>query len=575
MGSIGDLDIGGIGDEIHQRQLTLRSASHGLGGRESALRSREVAGLSLDRAPLRVGEVVRTTRSVLNDSSAPLPGGTYAEVTRIPGETPGSACELRVVPTGRIFDAAYDDYERLIPQAHEGGGRTPHSPPVSPEMRIGVTPARSVDSEIDRQMGYPHPPPGGQHQTLQQQFLQSQQYPEEPIRQHPQEQPRSGSLSYSPPSRFAPSPSPSPIREGMPLNVARRRIEGAKKAVLVGCDYRSAGGGLGGRAYTALREVEAALGREGFGGPVASLSDGNVDPRSRPTRSHILKAARWMVRGASPGDVFFFLFVGRSLFPQDLPRHGERYHQCLAPSDYLDSGYLFVSDLFKIFSQLPQGSKLTCLFDTNPGVLLPVRYKVSGSGQMSLNRDAQNVGVGVTAISLCPMKNGVEDVAGVLSHAFATALSWREEPSVEEVLSDVQTMLRHRIGAGCQHEVVLTSSVSTSLADAFRLQKLTRVEEERRVRNWQARLQAEEQKVALAEQTVFRQRKQTNFSETHRKSVWGTVGARPAPEFAQRPRFLVPDTTPNVNSLGGNALQQAAKRDPISQQIVLELYDVI
>eukprot|EP01062_Namystynia_karyoxenos_P058430 TRINITY_DN4997_c0_g4_i1.p1 TRINITY_DN4997_c0_g4~~TRINITY_DN4997_c0_g4_i1.p1 ORF type:complete len:1568 (+),score=358.57 TRINITY_DN4997_c0_g4_i1:68-4771(+) len=204
-------------------------------------------------------------------------------------------------------------------------------------------------------------------------------------------------------------------------------IPGARRALIVACDYLEQSAQLGG-SFVAAEALEAMLAREEWGGPVRMLAErpGAV----RPTRHNIAAGMRWLCENAGTGDALFFAFIGRSAKAEHGPLSGNAVHG-LAPCDLLQHGPVMCTELL---DQVPARARLTLVLDVFPSsdspLLLPQRLTSGADGGVVLGA-AEVVGQVRPAdiIVITSVSPGDEDsqpwptTAGSLSSAFAAAVA--------------------------------------------------------------------------------------------------------------------------------------------------------
>merc|ERR1719247_2625958 len=106
----------------------------------------------------------------------------------------------------------------------------------------------------------------------------------------------------------------------------------------------------------------------------------NGPSQSQPTRQNILRACRWLVQGAQPGDCLFFHFSGHGAQQED-PNCMEEdgYDETICPCDFNSAGMIVDDEIFDlIVAPLPSGAKLTAVMDcchSGTGLDLPFIYE--------------------------------------------------------------------------------------------------------------------------------------------------------------------------------------------------------
>jgi len=116
------------------------------------------------------------------------------------------------------------------------------------------------------------------------------------------------------------------------------------------------------------------------------LTDDQNDPSKIPTRANMIAGMKWLVNGASNGDVLFFHYSGHGGQVEDKDGDEESgYDETILPVDYAKAGVIIDDELNEILVQtLPIGVKLIAIFDSchsGTAMDLPYVYNVKGKIQ--------------------------------------------------------------------------------------------------------------------------------------------------------------------------------------------------
>lgn len=169
--------------------------------------------------------------------------------------------------------------------------------------------------------------------------------------------------------------------------------EGRRRSLLVGINYYdSPDDQLIGGVNDVLKMVPV-LAKLGFPSDAESqrvLTDRILPPGhesdtfDRPTRENILNAFKWLVDGAQPGDALFFHYSGHG--GQQM-LHGNA-RESIVPMDFQSAGMLDDSEVAKeLVENLPEGCRLTCIFDSCHGAGAPLALPSILIGESSTLRN--------------------------------------------------------------------------------------------------------------------------------------------------------------------------------------------
>ena len=258
-----------------------------------------------------------------------------------------------------------------------------------------------------------------------------------------------------------------------------RGVKGAAKLLLIGVTYRGDHGLQLGTAAHEVRMMQQFLTRIGFA-PSERKVLVEDDPDALPTRSNILSALRWLVRGAVSGDSLFLHFVGHAgqkvadLGLSTPPAGGgggggggglsDVGVSSIVPLDYKLSGLVYADELRDILAgSLPAGAKLTCVFDAAPmpDVLdLPHKIVLKGGDSLVTVEGSGGLGGGggggdhpahseipstVNCLTYASETAGVG--AGTLTTAFISACNATPLLSYRQLILDAGYIMQREAGA--------------------------------------------------------------------------------------------------------------------------------
>lgn len=244
----------------------------------------------------------------------------------------------------------------------------------------------------------------------------------------------------------APRPEPLLVENPMPPHLAAPpTFSGRKKGLLIGILYQGTRGALNG-CYNDIKATSQLL-TTTYGWDTSCLrilSDCTTDRKyPLPTRANIIENLKWLVSGASRGDVLFFHFSGHGAQERD-PRGFEEdgMNECILPLDYSSAG-IITDDLLSeiLVEELPDGVRLTCLLDMcHSGSALDLPYTwQSGEWKEDLNpffsRGDVQLFSGCTDDSTsCDVKGIYSAAGGALTSAFVSTLKENPCPNYIELL---------------------------------------------------------------------------------------------------------------------------------------------
>ncbi|KAI9227365.1 MAG: metacaspase [Piptocephalis tieghemiana] len=160
---------------------------------------------------------------------------------------------------------------------------------------------------------------------------------------------------------------------------------GRKKAVLIGINYIGDKVELRG-CINDVHNIREFITRK-YGFPPSNmliLTDDQEDPQYHPTCMNILRACKWLVHGAQPGDSLFFHYSGHGGLTKNLDNtEVSGFDTTIYPLDFRTKGQIRDNTLHQaLVKPLPKGARLTAVFDScHSGTMLdlPFLYKCDGS----------------------------------------------------------------------------------------------------------------------------------------------------------------------------------------------------
>jgi len=246
---------------------------------------------------------------------------------------------------------------------------------------------------------------------------------------------------------------------------------GARRAVFVGVNYASGGGGedhrrqRGASSSVRLRHREddcrwmlETLAPRGFDDPDGArvlVDDGHED--GQPTKVNILRAVRWLTRRAQPGDSLAFHFSGRTASAEALEKRnaaadasyrGIRRRPlstttsvedsaedttALLPCDFETAGAITRDELFaSLIKPLPRGAKLFVVIDSPDANAADVVYTPFAFGERDIARpDPNQVGVSSamlgTTLGSVSLRSAMDASSAVANKLFAEKNSFEKK----------------------------------------------------------------------------------------------------------------------------------------------------
>eukprot|EP00397_Hematodinium_sp_SG-2012_P034670 GEMP01037201.1.p1 GENE.GEMP01037201.1~~GEMP01037201.1.p1 ORF type:complete len:362 (+),score=69.00 GEMP01037201.1:75-1160(+) len=250
--------------------------------------------------------------------------------------------------------------------------------------------------------------------------------------------------------------------------------QGRHRALMIGCNYRGSKAELRGCINDVNNLKELLTTTFGWSpSDITTMTDDDIGSL-HPDKANVLEQARALVRGASPGDHFFFSYSGHGGQQED-PNGFEEdgMNETLLPIDFQRSGMITDDELNKIMIEpLPSGCKLTVFFDAcHSGTGMDLSYALTPEGW----KEAANplhVQADVVMISGCmdeqtsadAMING--SATGALTHSLLQVLGDNQEPQYSELLQQTHSVLDE---GKYKQRPVMTSSQAFNLDRAFSL----------------------------------------------------------------------------------------------------------
>ncbi|CAK9111209.1 unnamed protein product [Durusdinium trenchii] len=156
-------------------------------------------------------------------------------------------------------------------------------------------------------------------------------------------------------------------KETMQLLANSAKVTGAKKACLVGINYRDTSAELRGCINDVYNMQKVLVEQYGFKIEDILMINEDQEESKWPYKKVILEGMDWLYKGAKPGDLLFFHYSG----------HGSQYQadkktmpadvicplDCVGDEPWPDAVILDTEIHQKLYDPLPLGCKSICLFD--------------------------------------------------------------------------------------------------------------------------------------------------------------------------------------------------------------------
>ncbi|KAK0240985.1 peptidase C14 [Armillaria nabsnona] len=193
-----------------------------------------------------------------------------------------------------------------------------------------------------------------------------------------------------------------------------------------------------------------------------------------PTRSNIIKAMRWLVKDAAPGDSLVFHYSGHG--GQILDTNGDEedgYDEVIYP---VDGDHILDDDMHDLMVKpLPPGCRLTALFDCcNSGSALDLPYVWHESKGLTLDGSVtkkwsgrKSTSAGVISLSSTNDSEMSMDTpqGGAMSQAFISSLTPNRYPTYKELFSSIRSIMEHQYGQTPQ--LCCSSNIDTNISFAL------------------------------------------------------------------------------------------------------------
>ncbi|CAE7940730.1 MCA1, partial [Symbiodinium sp. KB8] len=153
-------------------------------------------------------------------------------------------------------------------------------------------------------------------------------------------------------------------RDVSPKAAKQEPLTGARRSLLIGCNYAGTSNELHGCANDVRRMIPvlAKLGFPSDGGSQKVLLDEEGVDGPKPTHANMLEGLDWLVAEAQPGDALLLHYSGHG---GREPAEEGGYHETLVPLDFETAGMLRDTELFeRLVKRLPEGCRLTCILDS-------------------------------------------------------------------------------------------------------------------------------------------------------------------------------------------------------------------
>ncbi|XP_047086921.1 metacaspase-1-like [Lolium rigidum] len=240
------------------------------------------------------------------------------------------------------------------------------------------------------------------------------------------------------------------------------RVQGNKRALLVGINYTGTASQLNGpindvKCMSFLLSIKYAFPSDS----ILILTDEQVDPYRRPTRSNILVAMRWLVQDCSSGDSLVFHFSGHgNQVEDDDGDELDGQDETICPLDWEQNGQIRDDEINEtIVRPLVHGVRLHAIIDAcRSGTVLDLpnlcqikRYgKPQWTDHSPLNGASKNTSGGhAILISGCAENDNSQDgsddetmVIGALTYSlFAAAWSAHRPLTYGQLLSKTKAII--------------------------------------------------------------------------------------------------------------------------------------
>lgn len=190
---------------------------------------------------------------------------------------------------------------------------------------------------------------------------------------------------------------------------------GRRKALLIGINYYGQKNQLRGCINDVIN-VQDFLKQHGYKGEdTVVLRDDSRDQRVIPTRENIVRAMKWLVKGAQTNDSLFLHYSGHGGQTEDLDGDEDSgYDDVIYPVDYVRAGHIVDDDIhLMLVKPLMPGVRLTALFDCcHSGTAMDLPYVYSTRGILKEPNLMREAGSGLLSAVSSYAKG---DISGVVS----------------------------------------------------------------------------------------------------------------------------------------------------------------
>ncbi|KAJ7613230.1 caspase domain-containing protein [Roridomyces roridus] len=170
----------------------------------------------------------------------------------------------------------------------------------------------------------------------------------------------------------------------------RSKCTGRRRALCIGINYLGQSHALRGCITDAKHAFVFLVEHAGYRPEeIVVLTDDSPNPRGQPTRKNMIKAMKWLVRGAKPDDALFFHYSGHGGQARDREGYEESgYDDVIFPVDFEQAGQIVDNEMHDIMvSPLPAGCRLTAIFQScHSGTVLDLPYMYNHHGYPKMHR---------------------------------------------------------------------------------------------------------------------------------------------------------------------------------------------
>ncbi|KAJ9469085.1 Metacaspase-1 [Diplonema papillatum] len=241
-----------------------------------------------------------------------------------------------------------------------------------------------------------------------------------------------------------------------------RGVKGASKLLLIACAYRDDTDMYLPSAVADLRAMQQYLTRIGFSPEQRRvLTEDNSE--ALPTRTAILSAMRWLVRGAVAGDSLFLHFVGHGGKSTPYGTHVDTQLEeapSLAPLDYKTAGLIYEDEIYDILvGGLAAGAKLTAVLDcVRVGSVMDLPYQLSADAMGFKLTQAPFVGRipgQVVTLSYASDYGG----SNALTTSFIAACNTTPNVTYRQLITEMASIMRKQLGGSAPMPLLCSTRV--------------------------------------------------------------------------------------------------------------------